>query len=56
VGVEIGQLLFIACALPLAALGRRAALRWPALSAQIPAYGIGCVAGWWTLERIAACF
>lgn len=56
VGVEIGQLLFIACALPLAALGRRAALRWPALSAEIPAYGIGCVAAWWTLERVVACF
>ena len=34
-GVELGQLLFIACALPLAALGRRAALRWPVASAQI---------------------
>jgi len=54
-GVELGQLLFIACALPLAALGRRAALRWPLVSARIPAYGIGCVAAWWTLERIAAC-
>ena len=55
VGVEIGQLLFIACALPLAALGRRAALRWPVLSARIPASGIGCIAAFWTLERIAAC-
>ena len=55
VGVELGQLLFIACALPLAALGRRAALRWPVLSAQIPAYGIGCIAAFWTLERIASC-
>jgi hydrogenase/urease accessory protein HupE len=53
-GVELGQLLFIACVLPLAALGRRAAARWPLASAQVPAYGIGSVAVWWTLERIAA--
>jgi hydrogenase/urease accessory protein HupE len=55
-GVELGQLLFLACMLPLAALARRAARRWPAAAAQVPAYGIGSVAAWWTLERIAACF
>jgi hypothetical protein len=55
-GVELGQLLFIACTLPLVALGRRAARRWPAAAAQAPAYGIGSVAVWWTIERIAACF
>jgi hydrogenase/urease accessory protein HupE len=54
VGVELGQLLFIACVLPLVALGRRAAARWPLASAEIPAYAIGSVAAWWTLERIAA--
>jgi hypothetical protein len=53
-GVELGQLLFIACVLPLAALGRRALVRWPVAAAQVPAYAIGCVAAWWTLERIAA--
>ena len=53
-GVELGQLLFLACVLPLASLGRRAALRWPQASAQVPAYAIGSVAAWWTLERIAA--
>ncbi len=53
-GVELGQLLFIACVLPLAALGRRAALRWPVAAMQVPAYGIGSVAVWWTLERISA--
>jgi hydrogenase/urease accessory protein HupE len=54
VGVEVGQLLFLACVLPLAALGRRAALRWPVAAMQIPAYGIGAVAACWTLQRIAA--
>jgi hypothetical protein len=53
-GVELGQLLFIACVLPFAALGRRAVVRWPVAAAQAPAYAIGSVAAWWTLERIAA--
>jgi len=54
-GVEVGQLLFIACILPLAALGRRAARRWPRGAGQAPAYAIGSVAVWWTLERVVAC-
>jgi hydrogenase/urease accessory protein HupE len=54
-GVEIGQLLFVACILPLAGLRRRAARRWPRGAALVPAYGIGSLAAWWTLERVAAC-
>ncbi len=55
-GVELGQLLFIACMLPIAALGRRAARRWPRAALQVPAYAIGSVAAFWTLERVVACF
>jgi hypothetical protein len=55
-GVELGQLLFIACMLPLAALGRRAARRWPRGALEAPAYAIGPVAAYWTLERVIACF
>ena len=54
VGVEIGQLLFIAAILVLGALAARAlgALR-PAWAWQTTsAYGIGAVAAFWTLERI----
>jgi hydrogenase/urease accessory protein HupE len=54
-GVELGQLLFIACILPLASLQRRAVRRWPEQAALAPAYCIGSVAAWWTLERVAAC-
>ncbi len=54
-GVEVGQLLFIALMLPLAALGRRAARRWPRGAAEVPAYAIGPVAAWWTLVRVIAC-
>ncbi len=54
VGVEIGQLLFIAAMLTLGALATRAfssvrpASTWQAVSA----YGIGAVAAFWTLERV----
>ncbi len=57
VGVELGQLAFIAVALALGALAREVAVRWrvtvPALAWRLPAYGIGGVAAYWTLERVA---
>jgi hydrogenase/urease accessory protein HupE len=60
VGVEIGQLLFIAGVLLLAGLVRRL-VQWlggarldPAIAAIVPAYAIGGVASYWVIERIAA--
>lgn len=60
VGVEIGQLLFIAAVLSAAALFRRlAARRWPGAldprwTVLAPAYGIGAVASYWVIQRTAA--
>ena len=56
-GVEVGQLLFIAGAVLLIAAARRLPLpraTWarPSWAWRIPAYGIGSVAAFWTLERI----
>ena len=55
VGVEIGQLLFIAAVLALAAallrLPRAAALRAPATLAA--AYGIGGISAYWVIARVA---
>ncbi len=51
-GVEAGQLLFIAGALILAAVARPLASRTPTWAAQLPAYGIGAVAAFWTIERL----
>jgi len=51
-GVESGQLLFIAGALLLAALARPVATRRPKWAPQLPAYGIGAVAAFWTIERL----
>jgi hydrogenase/urease accessory protein HupE len=53
VGVEIGQLLFIFGCLMLATLARRINLSLPPALAHWPAYGIGSVAAFWTLDRLA---
>ena len=56
VGVEIGQLIFIAAVLTLVALAKRLMRsrldpRWTVV---VPAYLIGGVASFWVFERIAA--
>jgi hypothetical protein len=51
VGVEVGQLLFIAGVLIVEALWRRTALPWPGWAWRLPAYGIGAVAAYWTIDR-----
>jgi len=56
VGVEIGQLLFIAGVLALGWLLRRAALGAPAWWPRAAAYGIGSVAAFWVVQRTAAIF
>ncbi len=50
VGVEVGQLAFIAAALILIALLRRLP-PLPAWSRAAPAYGIGAVSAYWLIER-----
>lgn len=52
-GVELGQLAFVAGVLALAAAARRLALPQPAWGWRVPAYGIGSLAAWWTIERVA---
>ena len=58
VGVEIGQLLFIAAVLSIMVLGRflirRAALPQPAWAWRVAPYSIGGVAAFWMIQRIAA--
>jgi hypothetical protein len=54
VGVEAGQLLFVAAVL-LAVMGlRRFATAPPAWLRPVPAYGIGAVASYWLIARVAA--
>ena len=52
VGVEVGQLVFVACLLGAAALLQRVPVK-PAMWARVlPAYAIGAVAMFWVVERI----
>jgi hydrogenase/urease accessory protein HupE len=58
VGVEIGQLLFIAAILSIMALGhwliRRTAITEPAWAWRLAPYSIGGVAAFWMIQRITA--
>lgn len=53
VGVELGQLLFIAIILTLATVLRKVRTDWPAWSRQLPAYGIGSMAAFWFIQRVS---
>jgi hydrogenase/urease accessory protein HupE len=58
VGVEIGQLLFIAFVFAVIALARqvlrRFAMPQPAWTWRVPPYAIGSVAAFWAIQRIVA--
>ncbi len=56
VGVEIGQLLFIAAVLAAMRLGLRLAAGRidPARAVLVPAYAIGAVSGYWAIARVVA--
>jgi len=56
VGVELGQLVFIAAVLGLGWLVRRSATRVPTKWRPAVAYGIGSVAAFWAVERTLAIF
>ena len=53
VGVEIGQLLFIAAVLVIVLLLHRLRRDWPVWLRQVPAYGIGGISAFWLIERVA---
>jgi hypothetical protein len=54
VGVEVGQLLFVAGVLAVFAAVSRVPRRLPAWAEGIPAYVIGSVAMFWVIERVGA--
>ena len=56
VGVELGQLLFIAAVFGFAWLVRLTAVSVPAIWQRTVAYGIGSVAAFWVIERTVAIF
>jgi hypothetical protein len=54
VGIELGQLAFIAGVLGLTAALRRLPITWPRLATGVPAYAIGTLAIYWFCARVAA--
>ena len=56
VGVEIGQLVFVAVVLALAWLWRRADLPAPAAWPRAAAYAVGAISAFWAIERTVAVF
>jgi hypothetical protein len=56
IGVEIGQLLFVAGLLLLARTFRLLEIRWPRAVAALPAYAVGTLGAYWTIDRIVAMF
>jgi hydrogenase/urease accessory protein HupE len=53
-GVEVGQLLFIAAVLCVMALIRQARFAWPRWADLAAPYAIGSLAMFWVIERVAA--
>jgi hydrogenase/urease accessory protein HupE len=53
IGVELGQLLFIAAVMAVLIAIRKLRIEWPLWAHQIPAYCIGGIAAFWFFERLA---
>lgn len=53
-GVEAGQLLFIAAVLVALALVNRTRVKWPAWSEAVPPYVIGSMAMFWVIQRVSS--
>jgi hydrogenase/urease accessory protein HupE len=52
-GIEAGQLAFVAVVLSIFAVARLLQVMWPAPVMQLPAYAIGSLAAFWFFERVA---
>jgi hydrogenase/urease accessory protein HupE len=56
VGVEIGQLSFVALILLLDRAFRILEVRWPRWAAALPGYTVGSLGAFWTVQRLALMF
>ncbi|MEJ2502239.1 MAG: HupE/UreJ family protein, partial [Gemmatimonadota bacterium] len=54
VGVEIGQLAFVGLVLLLARSFRTLEIRWPRWTLALPAYAVGTLGAFWTIDRTVA--
>jgi len=56
VGVEVGQLLFVMLILLLERAFRVLEIRWPRLVEALPAYTLGSLGAYWTIQRLVVLF
>jgi hydrogenase/urease accessory protein HupE len=56
VGVELGQMAFVALVLLLVRSFRTLEIRWPAWVEMLPGYAVGGLGAFWTIQRMAALF
>ncbi|HZL69920.1 MAG TPA: HupE/UreJ family protein, partial [Candidatus Limnocylindrales bacterium] len=56
VGVEIGQLSFVALILSLERAFRILEVRWPRWAEALPGYTVGSLGAFWTVQRLAIMF
>lgn len=55
-GVELGQLGFVAVVLALLWSFRRLEIRWPRYAQRLPGYTVGTLGGFWTIQRTLMLF
>jgi hypothetical protein len=53
VGVEIGQILFVLMIVMLERFFRILEIRWPRWVEALPAYTVGGLGAFWTIQRLA---
>jgi hypothetical protein len=53
VGVELGQLAFVALVLLLERAFRQLEIRWPLIAQRLPGYLVGTLGALWTMQRVA---
>jgi hypothetical protein len=56
VGVELGQLGFIALILALERSFRVLEIRWPRWAQALPGYAVGTLGAFWTVQRLVLLF
>ena len=55
-GVEVGQLAFVAVVLLLVRAFKVLAIAWPAWARSLPAYVVGSLGAFWTVQRVVLMF
>ena len=53
IGVELGQLVFVALILIVGYSLARVEFQWPGWTRRVPGYAVGSLGAYWTIQRVA---